>query len=51
MLSSVLRSPRAAQMNIFVALAFVRLREMIAGNKDLAARIEKLERAMTTRFR
>ena len=44
MLSSVLRSPRAAQMNIFVARAFVRLREMIGGNKDLAARIEKLER-------
>jgi len=31
-------------MNIFVARAFVRLRELIAGNKDLAARIEKLER-------
>jgi hypothetical protein len=44
MLSSVLRSPRAAQMNIFVARAFVRLRELIAGNKDLAVRIEKLER-------
>ena len=44
MLSSVLRSPRAAQMNVFVARAFVRLREMIGGNKDLAARIEKLER-------
>jgi ORF6N domain len=42
--SSVLRSRRAVQMNIFVVRAFVRLREMIAGNKDLAARIEKLER-------
>lgn len=44
MLSSVLKSQRAVQMNIFIARAFVRLREMIAGNKDLAARIEKLER-------
>jgi hypothetical protein len=44
MLSSVLRSRRAVQMNIFVVRAFVRLREMIAGNKTLAARIEKLER-------
>jgi hypothetical protein len=44
MLSSVLRSRRAVQMNIFVVRAFVRLRELIAGNKDLAARIEKLER-------
>jgi hypothetical protein len=44
MLSSVLKSRRAVQMNIFVARAFVRLRELIAGNKALAARIEKLER-------
>jgi hypothetical protein len=44
MLSSVLRSRRAVQMNIFIVRAFVRLRELIAGNKTLAARIEKLER-------
>jgi hypothetical protein len=44
MLSSVLRSQRAVQMNIFIARAFVRLREIIASNKDLAARIERLER-------
>jgi hypothetical protein len=42
--SSVLKSQRAVQMNIFVARAFVRLREIIAGNKDLATRIEKSER-------
>ena len=44
MLSSVLKSQRAVQMSIFIARAFVRLREMIATNKDLAARVEKLER-------
>lgn len=44
MLSSVLRSQRAVQTNIFIARAFVRLREIIASNKDLATRIEKLER-------
>ena len=43
MLSSVLRSERAVRMNILIMRAFVRLREMIAANKDLAARIEKLE--------
>ena len=43
MLSSVLNSERAIQMNILIFRAFVRLREMIAANKDLAARIEKLE--------
>jgi hypothetical protein len=44
MLSSVLKSARAVQMNIFIARTFVRLREIIASNKDLATRIENLER-------
>jgi len=43
MLSAVLNSERAVEMSIFVVNAFVRLREVIAANKDLAARIEKLE--------
>jgi hypothetical protein len=43
MLSSVLRSERAVRMNILIMRAFVGLREMIAANKDLAARIKKLE--------
>jgi hypothetical protein len=43
MLSAVLNSARAVQMSIMVVQAFVRLREMIAANKDLAARVEKLE--------
>jgi hypothetical protein len=43
MLSAVLNSPRAVQMSIMVVQAFVRLREMIAANKDLAVRVEKLE--------
>jgi hypothetical protein len=44
MLSSVLNSERAVQMNILIMRAFVRLREIIASNKDIAARIDKLER-------
>ncbi len=44
MLSSVLRSSRAVEMNIMIMRAFVRLRELIATNKDIAVRIEKLER-------
>ncbi len=43
MLSSVLRSDRAVQMNILIIRAFVQLREWLATNKDFAARIEKLE--------
>ena len=44
MLSSVLNSERAVQMNIVIMRAFVRLREVINNNKEIAARIEKLER-------
>jgi hypothetical protein len=45
MLSSVLRSERAVQMSILIIRAFVRMRELIAANKDIAARVEKLERS------
>ena len=43
MLSSVLNSPRAIAVNIEIMRAFVRLREMIAGNKELARRLDELE--------
>lgn len=43
MLSSVLRSKRAVQMNILIIRAFIRLREMLITHKDLAVRVEKLE--------
>jgi len=43
MLSSVLNSERAVQMNILIIRAFVQIRELLATNKDLAARVEKLE--------
>jgi hypothetical protein len=43
MLSSVLNSQRAIQMNILIIRAFVRIRELLATNKELAARVEKLE--------
>src|SRR3990172_11467791 len=39
MLSSVLNSSRAVQVNIAIMRAFVRLREMIASNKDMAKRL------------
>ena len=44
MLSSVLNSERAIQMSILVVNAFVRMRELIAHNRDIADRVEKLER-------
>ena len=45
MLSSVLQSERAVQMNILIVRAFVKLREMLATHKDLAERMEKIEAA------
>lgn len=44
MLSSVLNSERAVQMNMAIMRAFVRMRELMTSNKDIAARVEKLER-------
>ncbi len=44
MLSSVLTSERAIQMNIFIMRAFVKLRELLATNKELAEKIAVLER-------
>lgn len=44
MLSSVLRSERAVEMNIFIIRAFVKLREVLSLHKDLAAKIEELEK-------
>ena len=45
MLSAVLRSDRAIQMSIGIIRAFVRMRQMIESNKDIAIRVEKLERS------
>ena len=43
MLSSVLGSAQAIAVNIEIMRAFVRLREMIVSNKDLAQRLNELE--------
>ena len=43
MLSSVLNSERAVQLNILIIRTFVKLREMLATHKDLAERMEMLE--------
>lgn len=48
MAASVLNSPRAVQMSIFVVRAFLRLREMLAKNKALAAKLAELEQRLET---
>ena len=44
MLSSVLRSRRAIEVNIAIMRAFVRLREILSSHKDLARRLDELEK-------
>ncbi|MEQ1949055.1 MAG: ORF6N domain-containing protein [Bryobacteraceae bacterium] len=44
MLSSVLSSERAVQMNVMIVRAFVKLREMLGSHKDLANKIAAIER-------
>jgi len=51
MLSSVLHSERAIQVNIAIMRAFVQFREMIASNKALARRLTKLEKKYDGQFR
>jgi len=51
MLSSVLNSKRAVQVNISIMRAFVKLREMIASHKDLAKKLDELERKYDAQFR
>jgi len=46
MLSSVLNSERAIEVNIAIMRAFVRLREILATHKDLARKLEDLERKL-----
>lgn len=44
MLSSILKSKRAVQVNILIMRVFVKLRELMASHQELARRIEELER-------
>ena len=50
MLSSVLRSPRAAQVNIAIMRTFVQLRRLMDTNRDLARKIEALEKSYDEQF-
>lgn len=51
MLSSVLRSDRAVQVNIAIMRAFVLLRELMTTHKDLARKLEELEKKYDANFR
>ena len=51
MLSSVLRSKRAIQVNIAIMRAFVRLRQILSTHKNLARKFEELEKKYDAQFR
>jgi hypothetical protein len=51
MLSSVLNSRRAVQVNIAIVRTFVRLRELLSSHQDLAQRLDELERNYDEKFR
>ena len=51
MLSSVLNSDRAVQVNITIMRAFVKLREMIASHKELTKRLDEMEKSYDSQFK
>lgn len=51
MLSSVLNSERAVEVNILIMRAFVKLRKLLASHADLARRLDALERNYDSQFR
>ena len=51
MLSSVLRSNRAVQVNVEIIRAFVRLREMLQSHKDLERKLHDLEKKYDKQFK
>jgi len=48
MAATVLNSDQAVEMSVFVVRAFVRLREVLAANRELAARLDDLEEHLET---
>ena len=51
MLSSVLRSKRAVRVNVEIMRAFVRLRRILASHKELARKLEELEKEYDAQFK
>ncbi len=51
MLSSVLKSDRAVQMNIHIMRAFVKLRELLATHRELAEKVGELEKGQKEHMR
>jgi hypothetical protein len=50
MAATILNSPRAVEVSVYVVRAFVQLRDLLAGNKELAQRLRELERRLESRL-
>jgi len=50
MAATVLNSPQAVQMSVFVVRAFVKMREALASHRDLARQLDELETKLTERL-
>ena len=50
MAANILKSPRAVQMSVFVVRAFVKMREILIEQKDLAKKLADLEERLTERL-
>ena len=51
MAATILNSPRAVEMSIFIVRAFVKLREMLISHKDLKHKIEEMEKKYDSQFK
>ena len=51
MAASVLNTPRAVEMSVYVVRAFIRLRQMLASNAELARKLAALERKYDAQFK
>jgi len=50
MAATVLNSPQAVHMSVFVVRAFVKMRDALAGHRDLARKLEELEKKYDNQF-
>jgi len=50
MAATVLDTPRAVEVSVYVVRAFVQLRDLLAGNKELARRLADLERRLARKL-
>jgi ATP-dependent Clp protease ATP-binding subunit ClpA len=50
MAATILNSPRAIEVSVYVVRAFVQLRDLLAGNKVLAQRLRELERRLESKL-